>query len=62
MKYDEIKEMCQKNWSEKFNYLCIEKTKIKMEVNIVFSMKANPHILNVFPKVNFFDNIDVVSN
>ena len=27
MKYDEFKEMCQKAWSERFNYLCIDITK-----------------------------------
>ena len=27
MKYDEFKEMCQKAWSEKFIYLCIDVTK-----------------------------------
>ena len=26
-----------------------------MKVSIVFSMKANPHKLNAFPKVNLFD-------
>ena len=29
MKYDEIKEMCHKAWSERFNYVCIDMTKIK---------------------------------
>ena len=29
MKYDEFKEMCQKAWSERFNYLCIDKVKNK---------------------------------
>ena len=27
MKYDELKEMCHKEWIEKFNYLCIDMTK-----------------------------------
>ena len=57
MKYDEFKELCHKTWSEKFNYLCIDMTKIVMKVSIVFSMNAKPHILNVFPKVNLFENI-----
>ena len=29
MIYDELKEMCGVAWSEKFNYLCIDKTKNK---------------------------------
>ena len=29
MKYDEFKEMCHKAWDEKYNYLCIDMTKIK---------------------------------
>ena len=27
MKHDEFKKMCHKAWSERFNYLCIDKTK-----------------------------------
>ena len=53
MKYDEVKVMCHKAWSERFNYLCIDMVK-KMKVNIVFSMKVEPHILNAFPKLNLF--------
>ena len=56
MKYDEFKEMCHKVWDEKFIYLCIDMVK-KMEVNIVFSMKENPHILIVFSKLTFFENL-----
>ena len=55
MKYDEFKQMCHKAWSERFNYLCIDSSRKKMVVNIVFSMKAKPNILNVFPKMNLFD-------
>ena len=29
MKYDEFKEMCQKAWSERLNYLCIDMVKSK---------------------------------
>ena len=29
MIYDEFKEMCRVAWSENFNYLCIDMTKIK---------------------------------
>ena len=31
MIYDEFKEMCRVAWSEKFNYLFIDKTKYKNE-------------------------------
>ena len=31
MKYDEFNEMCQKAWSERFNYLCIDMGKNKKE-------------------------------
>ena len=31
MNYDELKQMCQENWNEKFNYLCIDMTKNKNE-------------------------------
>ena len=31
MKYGEFKEMCHGAWREKFNYLCIDKTKNKNE-------------------------------
>ena len=36
--------------------------KIKMKVNFVFSIKAKPQILNVFPKANLFIKIKDVSN
>ena len=55
MKYDELKEMCHKTWSEKFNYLCIIWLKTKMKVNIVFSMKAKPITLNAFPEANLYN-------
>ena len=61
MLYSEFKEMCQKAWSERINYLCIDINK-KMKVLIVFPMKEKTHILNVFPKVNPFNEIKVVSN
>ena len=61
MKTPEFKEMCRKAWSEKLNYLCIDLTKYKMEVNIVFSIETKTHILNAFPKVKFFSFLNVVS-
>ena len=29
MKYEEFKEMCHKAWNERYNYLCINLTKVK---------------------------------
>ena len=31
MKYDEFKEMCHKAWKERFNYLCLDMTKNKIQ-------------------------------
>ena len=31
MKFNEFKEMCQKTWSDRFNYLFIDMTKNKKE-------------------------------
>ena len=58
MKYDEFKEMCNKAWSERFNYLFIDMTKIKMKVNIVFSTKAKTLTLNVFVKLKLFKSFE----
>ena len=49
-----IKEMCHDAW-EKNNYLCIDMTKIKLKVSVVFSMKAKTHIPNAPPKQSFFE-------
>ena len=54
MNYDELKQMFHKAWNEKFNYLCIDMTKTKMKVNIVFLMKVKPHTWIVFAKLNLF--------
>ena len=54
MKNDEFKEMCRKTWKEKVNYLCIDMTTKKMEVNLLFSMKAKTLIQTAFPKVKLF--------
>ena len=53
MIYDEFKEICRVAGGEKFNYPCIDMTK-KIKVNIVLSMKAKPHLLNAFLKLNLF--------
>ena len=57
MNYNEFKDMCHKVWDEKYNYLCIDMTKLKKKVNIEFSTKVKPHILIVFLKLNLFKNI-----
>ena len=57
MRYEEFKEMCHKAWIERFNYLCIDMTKNKMKLRIVFAMKTKPHILKVSPIVNLFKSI-----
>ena len=42
MIYDEFKEMCRVAWSEKFNYLCIEMTKLKIEIKYrIFNESKN---------------------
>ena len=46
--------MCHKAWDEEYNYLCIDMTKKKIKVNIVFSMKVKLHILNAFAKLKLF--------
>ena len=55
-KYDEFKEMYHKARDENYNYLCIDMIKNTMKVNVVFSMKAKPHILIVSPKLNLFES------
>ena len=61
MSNDKFKKMCHKDWSERFNYLCVDMTE-KRKVNIVFSMKAKPYSLNAFPKAKLFNKINDVSN
>ena len=54
--YDEFKVMCHKAWNERYSYLRIDMTKNKKECKyLFFSMKAKPHLLNAFPKMNLFD-------
>ena len=59
MNYDDFKEMCHKAWDERFNYLCIDMTKSKMKVNIVFSTKVKPHKLIVLRKQSLFKDIKI---
>ena len=45
MRYGEFKEKCRVAWSEKFNYLCIDMTKIKNELkNRIFKENKNTYI------------------
>ena len=45
MIYDEFNEMCQVAWSEKFNYSCIDMTKIKKEGEyLIFNESINTYI------------------
>ena len=45
MIYDEFKEMCRVAWGEKFNYLCIDMTKIKNEGKYcIFNESKNTYI------------------
>ena len=45
MLYSEYKEMCHKAWSEKFNYLCIDRTKKKKEgIYRIFSESKHTYI------------------
>ena len=60
MKYNEFREYCRKACSEKFNYLCFDMTKNK--VNIAFSMEAKTHISNMFAKVKLFSFLNVFPN
>ena len=55
MVYDVFKEMCRLLGVKNITIYVLTWPKIKTMVNIVFSMKAKPHILNVFLKLNLFD-------
>ena len=52
--YSELKEMCYKTWSERFNCLCIDMTKIKNEgKNRTFNESKNTYN-ECFPKTEHF--------
>ena len=40
MSYDEFKELCRKSWEEDYNYVCIDRSKIKIREDIVFQIEA----------------------
>ena len=45
MNNDEFKQMCQKAWDERFNYLCIDITKNKNEAKYrIFNESKNTYI------------------
>ena len=44
MKYDEFKEMCHKAWNEKFNYLCIDRTKKNDGKYLIFNESKTTYI------------------
>ena len=45
MKYDDIKEMCHQAWSERFNYLSIDKTKNENEGKYrIFNESKNTYV------------------
>ena len=45
MLYSEIKEMCLKAWSERFNYLCIDMTKNENEgIHLILKESKNTSI------------------
>ena len=62
MKYDELKEMCRKTWSEKFNYLRIDMTKNKNEGKYrIFNESKDTHI-ECICECEVFRFLNVVSN
>ena len=61
MKYDEFKKTCQKAWSEKFNYLCIDMTKSKNEgKNRIFNGSKTTYFESI-PEREPFHKINDVS-
>ena len=55
MKYDEFKETCHKAWSERFNYLCVDKTKNKNEGIYRIFNESKTFDLECFPESECFD-------
>ena len=63
MIYDEFKEMCRVGWSEKFNYLCIDMTKIKTEGKYrIFNESKNTCIECICESEAFYKLLNVVCN
>ena len=54
MKEDEFKEMCHKAWSERFNYLCIDRTKNKNEGIYRIFIENKTQYIECIPKSKTF--------
>ena len=55
MKYDEFKEMCDKAWSERFNYLCIDVTKNRDNGKYRIFNEGKTTYIDCIPETNPFD-------
>ena len=55
MKYDEFKEMFHKAWSERFNYLCIDKTKRRDHGKYRIFNESKTTYIDCIPETNPFD-------
>ena len=63
MKYDEFKTTCQKAWSERFNYLCIDMAKIKNEgKNHIFNGSKTTYFESIPEREPFYKITDVSKN
>ena len=54
MRYDEFKKMCQKAWSDRFNYLCIDKTKNKVDGIYRIFNESKTTYLECIPETDHF--------
>ena len=54
MKYDEVKEMCHKAWSERFNYLCIDVTKNRDNGKYRIFNESKTTYIDCIPETNPF--------
>ena len=60
MKHDEFKEMCRVAWSEKFNYICIDMTKNKIEGNYRFFNESKNTYIKGLPETTFLKTMPLV--
>ena len=60
MEFGEYKQMYRKTWSEKFKYLCIDKTRKRKKVKIAFSVNTKKDILNAFLEVKLFSFLEKI--
>ena len=54
MKYDEIKEMCSRARSERFNYICIDMTKNKKEDKYRIFNESEDRFVECIPETEPF--------